>query len=207
MASIYIPFYSRYGNTEAMALAVAEGVRAEGSEATLAFTGDTVTPEAIRLADSAWQASHERLLATYPLVSLEAVEAADGVIFGTPTRFGNMAAPLKGFFDSMAGLWLQGSCVNKPAAAFVSTATLHGGQEVTPLTMWAPLAHLGFVIVGVPYSVPEMLSTQSGGTPYGPSHVAGAMGDRALDETEAAICRALGSRIALLAEALKGLRG
>jgi NAD(P)H dehydrogenase (quinone) len=206
MASVYIPFYSRYGNVEAMAKAVAEGVRAQGSEAKLAFTGDVMTPPEVMASDERWQQTHERLLAEYPLASTEELGAADGVIFGTPTRFGNMAAQMKNLFDMMAGLWLSGATINKPAGVFVSTASLHGGQETTSFTMYAPLIHLGFVVVGVPYSVPEVLSTTTGGTPYGPSHLAGAMGDRPPDEVELAVCRALGERVAAVAEALKVLR-
>jgi NAD(P)H dehydrogenase (quinone) len=206
VTTIYIPFYSRYGHTEAMALAVAEGVRQQGAQATLAYTGDPFTPAEIMARDPLWQTTHERLLATYPLASPEALASADGAVFGTPTRFGNMAAPLKGFIDTLADLWLQGRCVDKPAAVFVSTSTMHGGQETTLLTMWPPLAHLGFVLVGVPYSVPELQSTQSGGTPYGPSHLAGVQGDRPLDDTEAAICYALGQRVARMAVALGAVR-
>lgn len=205
MARIYIPFYSRYGNTEAMALAVAEGVREQGSEPQLAFTGDVMTPPEVMAQDERWQATHQRLMAQYPLATAEELAAADGACFGTPTRFGNMAAQMKNFIDTLAGVWFSGSTINKPAGVFVSTASLHGGQETTPLTVYAPLIHLGFVIVGVPYSVQELLSTNTGGTPYGPSHVAGAMGDRPLDDTEALICRALGRRVAAIAEALQAV--
>lgn len=207
MTRIYIPFYSRYGNTETMALAVAEGVREQGAEPQLAFTGDALTPPEIMAQDKRWQDTHERLMAQYALVTAEDLAAADGVCIGTPTRFGNMAAQMKSFIDSLAGVWLSGATINKPAGVFVSTASLHGGQEVTALVTYAPLIHLGFVIVGVPYSVQELLSTTTGGTPYGPTHLAGAMGDRAPDETELLICRALGQRVAAVAEALKALRG
>jgi NAD(P)H dehydrogenase (quinone) len=206
MASIYVPFYSRYGNVEQMAQAVAEGVVAAGGTAQLAYVGDVMTPESVRAADERWAATHARLLAEYPAASTEAVAEADGVAFGAPTRFGVMAAQMKNFFDMMGGLWMAGSCDGKPAGAFTSTATLHGGQEVSNYTMWPVLAHLGFVITGVSYGTQELLTTTTGGGPYGPSHVAGGMGEIPVDETEKAICRALGERLARYAEALKGLR-
>jgi len=202
MATIYIPFYSRYGNIETMAKAVAEGVREAGAEPKLAFTGDVMTPAEVMQKDERWLATHERLMREYPLVSLEELGQADGAIFGSPTRFGSLAAQLKNYIDSMAGLWLSGALIGKPAGAFTSTGTLHGGQETTIYTMWPPLAHLGFIIVGVPYSVPELMSTTTGGTPYGPSHVAGPMGDRPPDETELIVCRALGKRVAEIATIL-----
>ena len=206
MASIYIPFYSRYGNTEAMALAVAEGVRQAGSEPTLAFTGDVMTPSAVIAADPRWQESHERMTAAYPAASVAALGAADGAIIGAPTRYGVMAAQMKNFIDQTASLWLAGATINKPAGFFTSTATLHGGQEVTILTSYAPLIHLGFVVVGVPYSVQNLFTTTGGGTPYGPSHVAGPNSDQPLTADEAAICVALGERVARLADALKEMR-
>jgi len=206
MASIYIPFYSRYGNTETMAKAVAEGVRQAGSEPTLAFVGDVMTPAEVMAADERWQATHDRLMAEYPAASVDAFGAADGVCGGAPTRFGVMAAQAKLFFDKMGGLWMSGATIGKPAGVFTSTATLHGGQEVSCYTMWPVLAHLGMVIVGVPYSVQELLTTKTGGGPYGPSHVAGGAGDIPVDETELAICRALGERVAKIADALAAAR-
>jgi NAD(P)H dehydrogenase (quinone) len=202
MATIYIPFYSRYGNVETMAKAVAEGVRAAGAEPKLAFTGDVMTPAEVMQKDERWLATHERLLKEYPLVSKPELGAADGAIFGSPTRFGNMTAQLKNLIDSMADLWLSGALIGKPAGTFTSTASLHGGQETTNYTMWAPLIHLGFIIVGVPYSTPELLTTTTGGTPYGPSHLAGQMGDIPPDETELTVCRVLGKRVAGIATIL-----
>ena len=204
MATIYIPFYSRYGNVEQMALAVAEGVVEGGGVPQMAYVGDVMTPEAIRARDERWAATHERLLKEYPLATTEALGAADGAIFGAPTRFGLMAAQMKNYFDMMAGVWLAGSCNDKPAGCFTSTATLHGGQEVSNYTMWPVLAHLGFLIVGVCYATPELMTTTTGGGPYGPSHVAGGTAETPVDDTEKAICRALGSRIAKLADLLKG---
>ncbi|HET8790113.1 MAG TPA: NAD(P)H:quinone oxidoreductase, partial [Modicisalibacter sp.] len=130
-----------------------------------------------------------------------------GLAIGSPTRFGNMAAPLKYFLDGTSELWLNGALVNKPATAFTSTASLHGGQEATLLTMLVPLLHQGMVYAGVPYSESGLLSTTSGGTPYGTSHVAGERSDRSVDDTERALARAQGKRIARLALALSSLHG
>ncbi len=203
MARIYIPFYSRYGNVEALAGGVAEGVRQAGSEPTLAFVGDVMTPPEVINADERWKATHERLSAEYPIATVEDFGAADGACLGAPTRFGVMVAQMKGFLDRMGGLWSAGTVIGKPAGFFTSTATLHGGQEVTCYTAWPVLAHLGMVIVGVPYSVQELLTTTTGGGPYGPSHVAGGNSDIPVDETELAICRAFGERVARIADALK----
>jgi len=204
MARVYLPFYSRYGNVEQMALAVAEGVREAGGEAHLAFTGDVMTPPEVIAADARWQATHERLMATYPLVTADDLTHADGACFGAPTRYGNMAAQMKNYFDSLARIWLDGSTIDKPAGFFTSTATLHGGQETTCLTAYTCLIHLGFVIVGVPYSTQELFTTTTGGSPYGPGHVAGPTGEIPVDDTEKTVCRVLGRRVARLAAALKG---
>ena len=118
MATIYIPFYSRYGNVETMAKAVAEGVREASAEPQLAFTGDVMTPAEVMQNDERWLATHQRLTAEYPLVSSEALAQADGAILGSPTRFGNMAAQLKNFIDSLAGVWFSGATIGKPAGTF-----------------------------------------------------------------------------------------
>lgn len=197
---IYIPFYSRYGNIETMAKEVAAGVsEVEGAEPMLAFVGDTCTPEEVRASDEHWQATFERLTETYPQATLDDLTASGGACFGAPTRFGNAAAPMRNYFDQMGPLWIDGSLIGMPGGTFTSTASLHGGQEVTSFTMWAPMIHLGMIIVGVPYSVEELTTTQSGGTPYGPSHTAGQNADIPLTEDEATVCRALGSRVAQIA--------
>ena len=120
----------------------------------------------------------------------------DGLILGSPTRFGNMAAPLKHFLDSTADLWLNGSLINKPAAVFTSTSSLHGGQETTLISMMLPLLHHGVMILGLPYSLPALTETKTGGTPYGPSHLAGPNSDLPLSKEEAQLCKALGKRVA-----------
>lgn len=202
---IYVPFYSRYGNVEAMANYVAEGIeQVDGAEAMLAYVGDPCTPEEVRNNDERWRDTHERLTEQYPAATIDDLAASAGACFGSPTRFGNPAAQMRNFFDQMAPLWVGGELIGMPAGTFTSTGSLHGGQEVTSLTMWPPLVHLGMIIVGVPYSVHELVQTESGGTPYGPSHLAGQNADRPVDETEAIICRRLGERIARIAAKLSG---
>ncbi len=200
---IYIPFYSRYGNVEAMAQEVAAGVeQVDGAVPMLAFTGDTCTPEEVRASDERWQETHERLTIEYPHANMDDLKDAAGACFGAPTRFGNAAAPMRNYFDQMAPLWLGGDLVGMPGGTFTSTASLHGGQEVTNLTMWAPMIHLGMIIVGVPYTVEELTTTSTGGTPYGPSHLAGQQGDQPLTGEEVVVCRALGERVAQIATKL-----
>jgi NAD(P)H dehydrogenase (quinone) len=139
-----------------------------------------------------------------PIATMDDLRAADGVIFGTPTRFGNMCAQMKQYFDSAVDLWAQGTLEGKPAGVMVSTATTHGGQETTCLTMMAPLLHLGFIIVGVPYSTPGMLHTEGrGGTPYGATTVAGGKNDLEPAPEDLSIARALGQRVADVAQKLR----
>jgi NAD(P)H dehydrogenase (quinone) len=134
-----------------------------------------------------------------PYVEIEDLEACIGLALGSPTRFGNMAAPLKYFLDGTGGLWLMGAMTGKPAAVFTSTASMHGGQESTLLSMMLPLIHHGMVIVGLPYSEADLMGTRSGGTPYGASHLAGANADQPISEEERRLCIALGSRLAEVA--------
>ena len=127
---------------------------------------------------------------------LDDLKDCAGLVLGSPTRFGNMAAPMKYFLDQTSGLWLNGALVDKPAGVFTSTSSLHGGQETTLLSMMLPLLHHGMAVLGLPYSESGLMTTASGGTPYGASHLAGPANDRAVDETELALCRALGGRVA-----------
>lgn len=126
-----------------------------------------------------------------------------GLALGSPTRFGNMAAPLKYFLDGTSDLWLSGALIGKPAVVFTSTSSLHGGQEATLLSMMIPLLHQGMIVMGLPYSEPELMVTQSGGTPYGASHCAGIDSDRPLTENERKLCIALGRRLGHVAVALQ----
>jgi NAD(P)H dehydrogenase (quinone) len=131
-----------------------------------------------------------------PYVELNDLVECVGLALGSPTRFGNMAAPMKYFLDGTTSLWLKGTLIGKPAAVFTSTGSMHGGNESTLLTMMLPLMHHGMIIVGLPYSEPALSSTQSGGTPYGASHVGGAMDDKPITADERKLCLALGKRLA-----------
>lgn len=131
-----------------------------------------------------------------PYVELNDLEECIGIALGSPTRFGNMAAPMKYFLDGTVSQWLKGSLIGKPAAVFTSTGSMHGGNETTLITMMLPLMHHGMVIVGLPYSEPELSATTSGGTPYGASHIGGSADDRAITEDERKLCIALGKRLA-----------
>lgn len=181
---ILVVYYSRDGATAAMARQVARGIEmVTGIEAKLR-TVRALSPE-------------EKESDAAPLCATqEDLRDCAGLVIGSPTRFGNMAAPLKQFLDESSGLWLQGALIDRPAAVFTSTASLHGGQEATLLSMMVPLMHHGMVLVGVPYSIPALRATAAGGTPYGASHWATERGDRPLDDNESAICRALGKRVA-----------
>lgn len=189
---ILILYYSRYGATQQMAQAIARGVEQVSQIEARVRTVPDVSP------------NHEASEPAVPdkgapYVTLNDLEHCSGLALGSPTRFGNMAAPLKHFLDTTSGLWMQGSLIDKPAAVFTSTASLHGGQETTLTSMMIPLIHHGMVMVGVPYSEPALTQTQSGGTPYGPSHHAGAESNLPLSDHETKICHTLGKRLAALA--------
>ncbi|MFZ3024532.1 NAD(P)H:quinone oxidoreductase [Pseudomonas sp.] len=196
---ILVLYYSRHGATAEMARQIARGVELGGLEARLR-TVPAVSSECQQVAP---EIPAEGAL----YASLDDLQHCAGLALGSPTRFGNMAAPLKYFLDGTSNLWLTGGLVGKPAGVFTSTASLHGGQETTLLSMLLPLLHHGMLISGLPYSEGALLSTRGGGTPYGPSHHAGADGKRALDEDETALCRALGLRLAKLAHQLENTRG
>jgi NAD(P)H dehydrogenase (quinone) len=189
---ILVLYFSRGGATAAMAEQIARGVELQPNMSARLRTVPPVTPE--------FEQRGEDIPPTGPLYC-EPGDLRDcaGLILGSPTRFGNMASPLKYFIDSTSALWLSGAMIDKPAAVFTSTSSLHGGQESTLLSMLLPLLHHGMVIVGLPYSEPGLMSTESGGTPYGASHWAGEKNDRPMSETEMSLCRALGKRVARLA--------
>lgn len=194
---ILVLYYSVNGHTAAMARHVARGVEeVEGMSArvrTVPRVG-TGIGEAPAVPDEG-----------PPYARREDLAECDGLILGSPTRFGNMAAPLKHFIDSTAAEWYSGVLEGKPAAAFTSTASLHGGQETTLLSMMLPLLHHGMLLVGIPYSEKSLTTTRGGGTPYGASHHSGWEGDRELDEDEISLCRALGRRVATIAAKLDRL--
>lgn len=196
---VLVLYYSRHGATERMARQIARGVEIAGLEARLR----TVPAVSADCEASAPDIPAEGA----PYATLDDLKGCAGLALGSPTRFGNMAAPLKYFIDGTSSLWLSGELVGKPAAVFTSTASLHGGQESTLLSMLLPLLHHGMLITGIPYSEPALLSTTGGGTPYGASHYAGADGKRGLDEQESALCRALGQRLAQTALRLENGRG
>ncbi|PXX95346.1 NAD(P)H:quinone oxidoreductase [Halomonas sp. LBP4] len=196
---VLILYYSRYGATRAMAEQLAAGVEScRGIEARLR-TVPPVSPtcEAVDPEIPAEGAVY---------AGLDDLRHCAGLAIGSPTRFGNMAAPLKHFIDSTSELWLGGALVDKPASAFTSTSSLHGGQETTLISMLLPLLHHGMVYAGLPYSETEVMDTTSGGTPYGASHLAGKRSDRPLDDHERHLVRAQGRRLARLTLALDAMR-
>ena len=192
---VLIVYYSTYGNVYKMANLVAEGVHeVAGAEAVIRTVPELIPPEVVQ--SRADMKAGRELQKDVPLVTLDDFRQAGAVAFGTPTRFGNVSAQLKNQIDQLTSLWLKGELEGKPAGVFTSTGSLHGGQETTILTLMAPLLHLGFIVMGVPYSVQELFTTTGGGSPYGPGHVAGGDSQREIDPQEAAICRALGRRLA-----------
>ncbi len=192
---VLIVYYSTYGNVFSMAKLVAEGVsEVAGAEPVLRRVPELM-PDALVESNAGMKAGRDAQK-DVPLVTMDDFKDAGAIAFGTPTRFGNVSAQLKNQIDQLSGLWLQGSFEGKPAGVFVSTGSLHGGQETTSLTLMAPLLHLGFVLVGVPYSVKELFTTTGGGSPYGPGHIAGPDGKRAVDPEEATVCRVFGRRLA-----------
>ncbi|MGC9197035.1 MAG: NAD(P)H:quinone oxidoreductase [Syntrophobacteraceae bacterium] len=192
---VLIVYYSTYGNVFSMAKLVEEGVREVAGAEPVVRRVPELMPESIVDSNPDMKAGRDAQKQV-PLVTMEDFKEAGAIAFGTPTRFGNVSAQLKNQIDQLSGLWLQGSFETKPAGVFVSTGSLHGGQETTALTLMAPLLHLGFVLVGVPYSVKELFTTTGGGSPYGPGHIAGPDGKRGVDAEEAAVCRAFGRRLA-----------
>jgi NAD(P)H dehydrogenase (quinone) len=192
MADILVLYYSRGGSVAQLARLIARGIgEVDGATARLR----TVPPVAPATQETLPPVPEEGA----PYVEKLDLKECAGLILGSPTRFGNMAAPMKYFIDTLGAEWASGVLVGKPAAVFTSTASLHGGQESTLLTMMLPLLHHGCVIAGIPYTEPLLSTTRSGGTPYGASHVSGAKDNPQPSEEEAVLARALGKRIARLA--------
>ncbi|WP_020558628.1 NAD(P)H:quinone oxidoreductase [Thiofilum flexile] len=192
MKIVLILYYSRQGNTALMAQQIARGVESVAGCEVKLRTVPEVSAECEAIADSIPTSGA-------PYVTLEDLRDCAALALGSPGRFGNMAAPLKYFWEQTSGLWLSGALVDKPAAVFTSTSSLHGGQESTLLSMMLPLLHHGMMIVGLPYSNADLITTQTGGTPYGATHVSGSDSKRPLSEEEKRLCRALGKRLATLA--------
>lgn len=196
-AFVLILYYSRGGATATMAQHIARGVER--------VPGITARMRTVPAISANSEKTEDEIPGSGPLYcELDDLRHCAGLVLGSPTRFGNMAAPLKYFIDQTSSLWLSGAMIDKPVAVFTSTSSLHGGQETTLLSMLLPLLHHGMLVAGLPYSEPGLMSTMSGGTPYGASHWAGADGRRAVDDTEAALCSALGARVARLAARLLG---
>lgn len=189
---ILVLYYSRYGAVAKMAQLIARGIESvNGMEARIR------TVPAVSPVVEASEPEVPEEGAVY--CSEEEFSECSGLALGSPTRFGNMAGAMKHFLDSTGAQWMSGSMIGKPAGVFTSTASLHGGQESTLLSMQIPLMHHGMLIAGIPYSEAELSSTTSGGTPYGPSHLAGAEGNNPIRQEEAALCQAFGKRLAELA--------
>jgi len=195
MATIVILYYSRDGSTRRMANQIGRGVSSvAGCDAIVRTVAEIPSP------DQPPQSDTDKIDA--PIISKEELRSADGLIVGSPTRFGNMAAPLKYFFDSTSDIWLSGDLVDKPAAVFTSSSTMHGGQESTLFTMMLPLLHHGMIMVGLPYTEASLSKTERGGTPYGASHVADESVRQSIDKHEKSLCTSLGVRVATIAAKL-----
>ncbi len=196
---VLVVYYSRGGSTARLAREVCRGIESvAGARSTLRsvppVSAESERPQRSVPAEGA------------PWATLDDLRHCDGLVLGSPTRFGNMAAPVKYFLDQTSALWVEGALVDKPAAVFTSTQTMHGGQESTLLSMLVPLLHQGMVCAGVPYTEQALNTTQSGGTPYGASHVESASPEGTLTEDEVTLARALGRRVATLALRLRPTR-
>lgn len=188
-AEILVLYYSQHGAVREMAQLIARGVNEAPGVAARVRTVPRVSTVA--------EASEPQIPESgAPYAELKDLEECIGLALGSPTRFGNMAAPMKYFWDGTSSLWLKGALAGKPAAVFTSSSSLHGGQETTLTSMMLPLLHHGMFIVGLPYTEPDLLNTTSGGTPYGASHVAGLASDARITAHERTLCLALGRRLA-----------
>lgn len=193
---VLVLYYSRHGATAAMAQQVVRGVEQAGG-------GISARLRTVPAVSTVCEAVEDEIPpAGPPYASIDDLRECAGLALGSPTRFGNMATALKHFLDGTSALWLSGGLAGKPAGVFTSTSSLHGGQEATLLGMMLPLLHHGMVLVGLPYEETDLLRTRTGGTPYGPSHLAGTESNLPLSEEEKRLSRALGSRIARLARCI-----
>ena len=188
MTEILVLYYSQGGAVREMAQLIALGIEGGGAQARI---------RTVPKVSSSCEATEPEIPAKGdPYVELSDLQECIGLALGSPTRFGNMAAPMKYFLDGTTSLWLKGALIGKPACVFTSTGSMHGGNETTLITMLLPLIHHGMLIVGLPYSEPALSATQSGGTPYGASHIGGAMDDKPITDDEKKLCIALGKRLA-----------
>lgn len=202
---ILVVFHSVYGHIHALAKAVAEGVQeVPGVELVFRRVHESVETVQFLEQEKGYAYQVYQSLQSIPECTVDDLREADGVLFGSPTRFGNMTAQMKGLIDSTAQLWLQGEMEGKPAGVFTSTASTHGGNETTLLTMMVPLLHLGMIIVGVPYSTTGMIHTEArGGTPYGASSIAGPKGELQPTAEDLFIAKTQGKRVAETTVALR----
>jgi NAD(P)H dehydrogenase (quinone) len=196
MAEVLILYYSRHGATAEMARDIARGVEEVAGVTARLRTVPEVSTVCEAVEDSIPESGA-------PYVNEADLRECDGLILGSPTRFGNMAAPMKYFLDTTSQLWMSGTLIDKPASVFTSTSSLHGGQETTLLSMMLPLLHHGMLLQGVPYSETALLLTQSGGTPYGASHLAGSDSKLPVTDEEKRICKTQGRRMAETVKRLK----
>jgi len=194
---IAVIYYSMYGNTYMMANGICKGVDDAGGEALL-MTVPELMPGDLAEADANIKKA-KALQKGVRIARPEDLEDVDGVIMGSPTRFGNMCSQMRNFWDQTGGLWMKGALINKPGGVFCCTATYHGGQETTLVSMMFTLLHHGMIVVGVPYSLKELSETTSGGGPYGPCAIAGVKGDKAPTAVDLKIAAELGKRITLVA--------
>ncbi len=195
MSQILVLYYSRHGATAEMAQLAARGIeKVSGINAML-----RTVPEISTVCEATQSSIPDK---GAPYVTTDDLATCSGLILGSPTRFGNMAAPMKYFIDSTSANWMAGHLAGKPAGLFTSASSLHGGHESTLLSMMLPLLHHGMLLVGTPYSEPELLSTTTGGTPYGPSHLAGKESNMPISQDEKNLCMALGQRVAEIAKKL-----
>jgi NAD(P)H dehydrogenase (quinone) len=189
MSDVLVLYYSHSGRVKQLAQHIARGIESVPGTSARLRTVPRVSPVSEATAPEVPDSGA-------PYVELADLQQCIGLALGSPTRFGNMAAPMKYFLDGTGAEWLRGTLVGKPACVFCASSSMHGGQESTLLSMMLPLMHHGMLIVGLPYTEPELISTSSGGTPYGASHVAGATSDRPITEEEKKLCIALGRRLA-----------
>ena len=204
MCKIVIVQYSMYGHVYKMAEAAAEGVReVPGCEAVIKRVPETLSDEVLGMMGAL---EAQKRMAHVPVASVDDLAVADAVIFGTPTRFGNMCGQMRQFLDAAGGLWMKGALIGKPAGVFCSSATQHGGQESTILSFHTTLLHLGMIVVGLPYSFAGQmgLTEVTGCSPYGASTIAGGQGERMPSENELAGARFQGAHLARIALKLKG---
>ena len=199
---ILVLYYSMTGNVYRMAQLVADGVREAGAEAVIKTVPELIPEEAIAGNELVQKSKKEQ--AEVPIAAPSELGDYDAVIVGTPTRFGNMAAQMRNLWDQTGGLWMAGKLVDKPVGVFCATGTPHGGQETTLIASMLTFLHHGMIVVGVPYTLPELSTPQAGGSPYGPSHVAGNPPTNPLTSDVEAVCRALGKRVAEIAAKLAG---